>query len=215
VKTSRQKLLDYIRDHRAVTAGELSQALKMTEANARHHLDILHAQGLVQEVGRRPARGKGRPSRVFSLSEQVLGHNLDHLAMALLVEIASPLAMTDEDTWRRIARRLALASGTQLVSGEESRRAGTRLTQALYQAVQRLNDMHYQARWEARPDAPRVILGHCPYLAVLAGHPEICQLDAKLLEEMLGRPVEQTARLAKDAHGMNYCAFHIAQSTEK
>jgi len=211
VKTSRQKLLDYIRDHRAVTAGELSQALKMSEANARHHLGFLHAQGLVQVVGSRPGRGKGRPSRVFSLSEEVLGHNLDRLVMALLEEIASPLAMTDEQLWRQIARRLAQTSDPLPASGDEHRKAGTRLPQALYRAVQRLNDMHYQARWEARLNAPRVILGHCPYLAILTEHPEICQLDAKLLEEMLGLPVEQTARLEKDGRGMPYCAFRMAQ----
>jgi predicted ArsR family transcriptional regulator len=249
MKTSRQKLLDYVRDHRAVTAGEVSQALKMTEANARHHLEILREQGVVQVTGRRPSTGKGRPARIFTQSEQSLGHNLERLASALLEEIASQmplavtegegtlsLAMTDKlvdnlpqapslrevvtaqdgfqlekEVWRRIARRLAQAPIQPALPREDTKRQGTRLTQALYQSVQQLNEMHYQARWEARADAPRVIFGHCPYAAVLAEHPEICQLDVSLLEEMLGQPVEQTARLAKDGRGMTYCAFRIVR----
>jgi len=237
--------------------------MKMTEANARHHLEILREQGVVQVVGRRPSRGKGRPARIFSQSEQSLGHNLERLTNALLEEIASqrplamtgegiasqrplamtgeeiasqrPLAMTGEEiasqrslamteklvdtahhgsqlekeAWRRIARRLAQSPGQVAASGEDTKRQGIRLTQALYQSVQQLNEMHYQARWEARAEAPRVILGHCPYASVLTEHPEICQLDASLLEEMLGQPVEQAARLAKDGRGMTYCAFRI------
>jgi predicted ArsR family transcriptional regulator len=211
VKTSRQKLLDYLRDHRAVTAGELSQALKMTQANARHHLEILREQGVVQVVGRRPSQGKGRPARIYSQSEQSLGHNLERLASALLEEIASSPAMTNEEVWQRIARRVAQVPYPTVVSRGDALRQGTRLTQSLYQAVRRLNEMHYQARWEARSDTPRVILGHCPYAAILAEHPEICQLDASLLEEMLGYPLEQTARLAKDGRGMTYCAFRIVR----
>ena len=49
--------------------------------------------------------------------------------------------------------------------------------------------MHYQARWEAGAEGPRVIFGRCPYAKVIAGHPELCKMDIALLEKALGRPV--------------------------
>jgi predicted transcriptional regulator len=41
VKTSRQQLFDYIKNHHIVVTAEISRALNMTEANVRHHLTIL------------------------------------------------------------------------------------------------------------------------------------------------------------------------------
>jgi predicted ArsR family transcriptional regulator len=73
--------------------------------------------------------------------------------------------------------------------------------------------MRYQARWEAHADAPRLTLGHCPYAAILPEHPELCALDAALLETLLGAPATQVAKLARDGRGGMYCLFVIAVST--
>jgi predicted ArsR family transcriptional regulator len=81
------------------------------------------------------------------------------------------------------------------------------LTQRLGLAVQRLNEMGYQARWEAHRDAPRLFLGHCPYLAILPEHPELCQMDAHLLENLLGVPASQVKKRAQDSRGARYCLF--------
>ncbi len=225
VATSRQRFLDYIRSHQAVTVLELSQALHSTRANAHHHLAILQGQGLVEVIGLRPAEGKGRPQHVYGLARQVLGDNLDKLASALLSEIASsseiPLLQTGEPGYAsptllegkaleemlfRIARRIISAS-TGSSSPPPAKIAS--LTQRLYQAVRRLNDLHYQARWEARGDAPRLIFAHCPYAAIISKHPELCRMDSYLLQELLGASAAQTARLAKDGRGATYCAFRI------
>jgi predicted ArsR family transcriptional regulator len=86
------------------------------------------------------------------------------------------------------------------------------LTHRLYQAIQRLNQMGYQARWEAHSEAPRLLLGHCPYAAILSKHPELCQMDAYLLEELMGVPADQIKKLAQDSRGARYCLF-IARKT--
>ena len=73
MKTVRERILEYIRSHRAVTVAELSQAFQMTPANARHHLATLLEQGLLQVVADRPASGKGRPAHIYAISEQASG----------------------------------------------------------------------------------------------------------------------------------------------
>lgn len=201
MKTSRQRLLEYIQGQRAVTAGDISRAMQMTSANARHHLAILEQQGLVAVVGQRPSKGKGRPAQLFSLSESAAGNHMAWLASALLEQFVSRLAEGDrEQALQMLARRLAAGSS-----------AATNLTQRLYQATRHLSELNYHARWEARADAPRVIFGHCPYAAILSEHPELCRMDVHLLEGLLDTPVRQTARLEQDRRGLTYCMFMVGK----
>ncbi|MEW5870817.1 MAG: helix-turn-helix domain-containing protein [Chloroflexota bacterium] len=203
MKTSRQQLLDYVRQHRAVTAAELSRALHMTEANARHHLQVLHSQGLVQVTGTRPRAGKGRPAQLYGSADWLAGENLGGLASALLDEL---LTQTDPASQDNLLEKLA-----GRLAGDPATPGRRNLTQRLYETVQRLNDWHYQARWEAHAQAPRLILGSCPYRQILPEHPELCRLDAHLLARLLGAPVEQVARLAQDTQGLPHCIFQLSK----
>lgn len=201
--TSRQRLLESVQTRKIVSAGELSRMLQMTEANARHHLAILQEQGLVTIVGERPPRGKGRPTLLFGPAQQFLGHNLDGLAKALLKEMAG------EEWVEKAAKSMAARDGETSPPQPSVPRSTVHLTQRLMQGVQRLNEMHYQARWEAYAGGPRLILGSCPYAAIIDAHPELCRVDAALLEELAGAPVEQIAKLARDRQGTTFCSFHI------
>jgi DeoR family transcriptional regulator, suf operon transcriptional repressor len=216
MKTSRQQVLEYVHKQRVVTAGDLSQAMQMTEANARHHLSILAAEGLVTIVGRRPPRGKGRPEHLYGLSEQVAGHNLDRLASVLLNEM---LTGVTEEQRVQVLSRLADQMSTAVGFGSAQESVdeivllrSAHLTQRLYQAVRLLNGRHYEARWEAHAIAPRLILGHCPYVAIIEDHPELCQLDRRLLERLVGAAASQTAKRQSDPHGARQCVFVIRKA---
>ena len=74
-------------------------------------------------------------------------------------------------------------------------------------AIERLNELHYQARWEASAAGPRLIMGHCPYAAIVADHPELCRMDAFLLETRLNASVEQIAKLQLSEKSLPFCAF--------
>ncbi|MBN2547829.1 MAG: ArsR family transcriptional regulator [Anaerolineales bacterium] len=212
MKTVRQQIWEFIRAHRAATATEISLALQMTEANARRHLGILRSQGLVDIIGKRQLLGQGRPSLVYSISESVLGHNLDRLASALLTELGSSLTGEEyQSMLERLARHMAQGSNSHTSRQIIPAGAG-HLTQRLNAAIQRLNEMHYQPRWEAHRDAPHVIFGHCPYAAILADHPELCLLDSYLLEYLTGTAVKQTSRLERDAQGVPQCVFRLLGS---
>ena len=214
VKTVRQRILDYIRAHRGVTVTELSKAFQMTPANARHHLSNLVGQGLLQVVGDHPVASRGRPANIYALSEGTLGNNLDLLAGVLLTQFASQSNPDQYDEFlRNLASQLAVKM-TATASAElhsDASKPGDNLTRRLYQAIEILNQHHYQARWEARPDAPRLVLGHCPFIAILDEHPELCKLDAHLIEHYTGVPAEQTTRLARDSSGLRFCMFRIAK----
>jgi predicted ArsR family transcriptional regulator len=201
MKSTRQRILDYFATHKTVTAPELSHALHQTAANVRHHLAILLDREQIQAVGERIPKGPGRPATVYRLSQQAMGENMDSLSKALLEESLDGLEPGEQDDFlKRVTHRLQ--GGLEL--------KGT-LTRRLYQAVHRLNAMHYQSRWEAHAEAPHLIFEHCPYRSILEEHPELCRMDAHLIEAMVDIPAKQTAKLAQDSNGATYCMFVIGQ----
>lgn len=220
--TSRQRVLEYIRSHGYVTSTEISRALKMTPANARHHLAVLAEQGVIEAVSDRPSGGKGRPAKVFCLTSQAMGNGVEKLAGAALDlfenglpgrEVDNPLRLLALYLARVGDERMesrALSSGSD--QGQDKSPPQPHLTQRLYKAVSQLNALGYAARWEARSDAPRMILGYCPYSSILEDHPQLCQLDAFLLETLLQAPVKQVAKLMHDMRGAPYCMFLVDDS---
>jgi len=186
--TTRQKILDYLKRNRTVSSREIARALQMTPANARYHLGILAGDGRVEVITKRQV-GRGRPERTL------VGDNLSALADALLTVAGTKVRMD------AVGKRLA----------GESKPAGQPLMHRLSFTVERLNEMHYQARWEAGAQGPRIVMGNCPYSAVIDEHPELCQMDAVLLGELVGSEVRQTAKLERGAGGVLYCAFVFAQ----
>jgi len=198
--TTRQKILDHIRKYQTTTAGELGRLLGMTGSNIRHHLEILESNVLVEVVGRR-REGRGRPANVYGLSRQMLGDGLDELAQALL---ATSFDKADERTRNTILKSIA-----ERMANREDRFATTSIPQQLTQAVNRLNELHYQAHWEASSAGPKMILGHCPYSAIIHDHPELCKMDTYLLELQITMHVKQTEKLQFSAKGLPFCAFQL------
>jgi len=176
--TARQKVMTYLTKNRTASAREISRSLKMSAATVRHHLRVMVADGRLEMESVRGVGGRGRPEKVYSLPRAMLGDNLSALSMALLAEAGSKLKMNavtkhlagDVDTSRQpIAKRLNLV-------------------------VEKLNQMNYHARWEAGAEGPRVHFGHCPYAAIIAKHPELCNMDSELVGSLVGQSVEREER---------------------
>jgi len=189
--TSRQKVLAYLVKIRTASAREIARALKMSTATVRHHLRVLVSDGRLEAVSAREGEGRGRPEKVYSLPRAALGDNLSVLAEALLAEAGSGF---DKEA---LAKRLA----------GESNFTGQSGAKRLNLAIEKLNRMNYHARWEAGSAGPRFIFGHCPYAAIIAKHPELCRMDGALLDEWMGRSVEQLSKIGVDRSSV--CVFGI------
>ncbi len=201
MRTSRQKILDYLKTHPVSTAGELSRAMQMTPANARHHLKILVDQGVVSQVGQRTVVNQpGRPEKIYRLAETLRQNNLGPLASLLFDVIGKS---SDSERFEQLLQDLA-GKMVELAGVEAPPRS---LGSRLVQAMQKLNHLHYQARWEARPGAPDIYFGLCPYQEIIADHPELCRMDAIILQRLTGHAVEQIAKLAPDRTGGRSCRF--------
>lgn len=191
--TSRQKILTHLKRTRSASAREIARALKLSAPNVRHHLSVLCSDGRVEMTSIHNREGRGRPEKVYSLSEAALGDNLSALAQAVLTVAGSSLSM-------EAVARLIL---------DESQFAGLSMNRRLALIVEKLNEMHYQARWEAGPSGPRVLFGRCPYARVIEGHPEICTMDTALLKNSLARDILPLKKNEMPAKGMCPFIFQI------
>lgn len=189
MNTARQKVLAYFGKARTASAREISRALKMSAATVRHHLRVLTADGRLEIAAMRGRDARGRPEKIYSLPQSSLGNNLAALSDALLTESGSRV------TVESLAERLV--GGTSSVNQPLAKR--------LNLTVEKLNQMNYHARWEAGPEGPRILLGHCPYASILDKHPELCRMDQAMLQKLTGQPARQIFRAGKE--GSTVCVF--------
>jgi predicted ArsR family transcriptional regulator len=178
----------------------MSRALRVTSADVRHHLSVLESERAVVPVGQKPKNGRGRPVQLYSLASTVERHNLGSLAHALLTITYRQMPLEERP---KFLSHLAEALG------ETDEGTARNPTQRFYQAINILNEMEYEASWEARAGAPRIIFGCCPYAAILPEHPELCQLDARLIQHLTGVPSELLSRQELTPQGFRQCIFQL------
>ena len=198
--TSRSRILGYLRHHNGSSAAEIGRALQLSAANIRYHLGILVSDGRVHVIGTRDEQVRGRPVQIYGLGESIIGDNLSGLAEALLEKILDAKSDSDKDL---ILHSLA----ARMLPVLEQQGMNLHITRRLAQVISRLNNCGYASRWEAHASAPRIIFEHCPYVGIVEKYPEICKIDAFLLEQNLYMHVEQIAKREKTIRGTYYCQF--------
>jgi predicted ArsR family transcriptional regulator len=189
--TARQRVLTYLRRSGPMTAAQISRGLSMSTATVRHHLSILTADGRVTAAdGPTAARRRGRPQKLYHLSNNMWGDNLAALADALLA---------GRPDLHILAERLGARMGPFDLRSSATRQ--------LEQLVQSLNKAHYDARWEAGAEGPRILLGRCPYAEIIDAHPELCALDSHLLGGAMNAEAQQIAKMDRRTGKPDRCIF--------
>ncbi|MFN2176767.1 MAG: ArsR family transcriptional regulator [Anaerolineales bacterium] len=206
--TTRERILSYIERNHTATSTDISNAMGLSRANIRYHLNILVNQGLVELVGKRKSNRKGRRDLIFGLSKFVKGSNLDILSNALLHEIKNKLPEKKDEIYREIA---FIISNPIPTPGEENIKIkdSKQLSQKLLKTVEQLDNLNYRPHWEAHVEGPRIILKNCPYQQIELHHPDICLLDKYLIELLLHENVNQIGKLELDERSISHCIFEV------
>ncbi len=189
------------------TAAVLADHLDLTTAAVRRHLDHMCADGMLE--AREPrvygARGRGRPARVFAITDAGRDHfdqQYDDLAVAalrFLAETGGDGAVV-EFARRRVAGieehfHRAVADEPGLEPSEALARA---LTQGGYAASVRQG-----------PVGEQLCQQHCPVSHVAHAFPQLCEAETEMFSRLLGRHVQ---RLATIAHGDGVCTTCIPRT---
>lgn len=200
--TTRQKIVAYIHEHRTAAAPEIGTALDLTAAAVRYHLGALLQAGSIEAVPLEGPHSRGRPITAYRLTSQVHPHNLHELADMLLDVLETSHA---PGAGLSISELLA----EKLLQVD---RLPDNLTQRLNRTIQLLNEKYYQARWEARPEGPRITFRNCPYAALIPEHPELCQMDLQLLKKIGKQPFVQQTRIDQSTSSPPACVFLAART---
>ena len=178
-KNTREQILEFLSAHPIASAAEIAAALGVTAANIRHHLGLLRARGLVARAIQRPSGRRGRPVNLYRLTTAAQQPFLEPLTRALLN------AVREQGPGKVFAERLcAMVCDGHFTPG------GRTLRERLQHAMRKLEQWHFEPRWEAHRHGPRVVFHRCPYAPLVADYPELCRLDVLMLERLLGLPVE-------------------------
>jgi predicted ArsR family transcriptional regulator len=198
---TQDQILAYLDRHPSAPADDIAQVLDVTKENIQYHLKKLLRDGIVTRttLSAKDELLRGRPTYLYRLSDQSRPGNIPELADKLLeiVLTANPPLSSQPAILEQLASRMF------------SFQAAANPTQNLRQSMQRLNQHHYQAAWEARASGPMVYFRNCPYASLVKDHPQLCQLDCAILAALLHRPVAQVAKMDLDSRKPPACIFQI------
>jgi predicted ArsR family transcriptional regulator len=198
-KSTRQRILDLLSNQDQINAAEISRAISVTQADVRYHLSRMVEEGLILTAKPKHTGHRGRPARRYTLASKLRRDNFELFTRALLISVRNNTSVEESN---KFLQDIAIQIAGEVEPGGP---LGTRLVQA----VDQLNLHNYQARWEAHANAPRVIFDRCPFASLRPEFPELCQLDAELLSNLLDEPVAQIKSNAHLTDG--YCLFNISQ----
>jgi predicted ArsR family transcriptional regulator len=201
---TRARVVRCILENGPSTAADLAGSLDLTPAAVRRHLDHLVEQGVVEagEQRVRGHRGRGRPARVFTLTEagrDTFENQYDDLATAALRFLSEQHG--DEAVMEFARRRVAFIERDFATVAD----LNPELSPAEVLA-RVLTEGGYAASVRALPIGDQLCQQHCPVSHVAHEFPQLCEAETEAIANVLGRHVQ---RLATIAHGDGVCTTCI------
>jgi predicted ArsR family transcriptional regulator len=208
---TRARVKGLLLERGAATAAELGETIGLSPAAIRRHLDAMLADGdvVAREQHVNGQRGRGRPAKVFSLTEagrlRCGPHTYDDLATAALRWIS-----------RQGGEDAVAAFAAELVSGLEdrcataTREAGDDPLARAEALATALSTEGYAASASAIASGGQLCQHHCPVAHVAAEFPQLCEAETQVISRLVGTHVQ---RLATIANGDGICTTHIPAST--
>lgn len=205
--TTRDRVMHSILEHGPSTATELAERLDLTPAAIRRHLSALLDAGALRSQEQRVYghRGRGRPSKVFVITEtgrRDFYQAYDSLAIQAireLAKVAGPAAL----------RELAEQRVADIERSYREQRAADPEQSPVTALAKALTDAGYVASIVPVASGDQLCQYHCPVSQVAEEFPQLCEAETQLFSRLLDSHVQ---RLATIAHGDGVCTTHIPRS---
>ena len=206
---TRERVVRSILENGPSSAADLAARLDLTAAAVRRHLDHLAENGTVEARERRVygARGRGRPAKVFALTEtgrDAFDQQYDDLASAALRYLSETAG--DEAVMEFARRRVAFIERdcARMLAEQPDLSPAQALAQVLTAGG-------YAASIRELPVVgDQLCQQHCPVSHVAHEFPQLCEAETEAISLVLGRHVQ---RLATIAHGDGVCTTCIPSTS--
>ena len=196
MQSTRERVLEHILEHRGARVDELAEALDITRAAVRRHLDHLRGDGLIE--ARSVKQAMGRPFHAYYPTAEATGH------------LPAPYA----DLFARMLRSLgeqhideAVATGVATSLAERHRSEVPRRVRGearVQHVTESLRSEGILDSWHPEEDGYHLLNSMCPYpqAAELSRLP--CEVDRQAIGLLLGSDVEQIERIVD---GSSVCEY--------
>lgn len=213
---TRDRVLEVVSERGPATAAVLADALGLTAAAVRRHLDNLTEAGLIESrdaAGGR--RGRGRPARAYVVSpagHQALQGDYQGLAtdaLRFLEREGGQGAVTRFVQERAAAMEQRYAAQLPADEGDPATRAQAlvgALTADGFAASARPVGGPAGAGGQSRLVGVQLCQGHCPVQHAAREFPQLCDAETEVFSRLLGVHVQ---RLATLAHGEHVCTTFV------
>jgi predicted ArsR family transcriptional regulator len=209
-RRTRERVARLLLERGPSTVSALGEELGLTPAAVRKHLDLMLADGtlVARDARRRGPRGRGRPARIFALTDA--GHAVAGPSAydAVAVDALRFLRATAGDG---AVEQFARSRMAEWEAGYADQLASLPLADRPAALAEALCADGYAATVHEGASIPgttgvQVCQHHCPVQHVAQEFPELCDAETEAIGRLVGRHVQ---RLATIAHGDGVCTTHI------
>lgn len=203
MQQTRRHILEILKERKEATIDEIVQALterigKITAVTVRHHLEILRGDGLVAAPAVRRRSAPGRPQYVYTLTERAADqfpNNYQGLAAGLLEQLKSQLPANQVG---------------QILEGVAATMAGSAMIPdgpievRMDHVVNYLTEHGYTAAWKRASGGAVLSITNCPYEQVTCNNAELCKMDKRLVDQLLGVRTQRVDWQQEDGEACSY-----------
>src|SRR5690606_12433809 len=206
MQETRRQILEILRNRSEATVDDIVLDLEamrgsITSVTVRHHLAKLQEDSLVAEAQMRHRSSPGRPQHIYALTEQgnaQFPNNYPDLATNLLKQIKATLPPQQVNVIiEGVADNMAIDAD---ISDCKT------LRERLDKVVTYLNNHGYEAEWSLHDEGFILTTTNCPYHQVAQDDQMLCQMDMRLISQMLGIVPRLLSRVSE---GDESCAYLI------
>jgi predicted ArsR family transcriptional regulator len=203
---AKRRVVDHLvsRDHATTT--EIAEALGLTDAAIRQHLDMLVDAKLVEKIALRPT-GRGRPPTAFRLRPTAHDHLPDrHDALSIELLDAVKTALGEDALTQVLAARAGYQEETYTALLPPSRSALEKRVATL--ASLRTNEGYVAESIPAKDGSFVLVEHHCPIADAARACGGLCDSELAVFQRVLG-PAVTVERTQHVMAGDARCAYTI------
>ncbi len=206
MQETRRVILEILRQNSGSTVDDLVNELRrrrsdnITAVTVRHHLNELLKDDLITMPQLRHRSSPGRPQHIYTLTDKaktLFPSNYQALAQHLIHQLSQQLPTGGVNViFDGIADQMAAQAGI----------CDLPMPERLKQAVLYLNQQGYDARWEDHQDGYILHTCNCPYHQLAGEDKSLCQMDFRLIANLVGTVPQLMSRLSE---GDSSCSYFI------
>lgn len=199
--TSREHIMRLLQEaEEPMTVEDISALTGLHVNTIRTHLEVLRAGGKIERT-RQAAEGRGRPKWLYAPAKTNDPYH------RLATQLTKALERADAETAEAAAQRWRGADHV-------TQKAVETADEAVAVAAAALEQLGFDV--EVSPVGDTVYLSACPYAALVAEHPVICDIHANALEQVLAGTEQDVSLAALDIYPRpGVCVAHLKRDDTK